>query len=286
MNPVMHITSGSHDISLVVESNMGCKSEAADTSIFVHPKPNIALAINDSCVRRLIHYQATARLRNVIKWTWNFGNGQYVSGDQHTRTYANEASFLVVVIGETNEGCKDTAMRNFRIFENHANAGADTIVAKNEPVHLNAGGGNAVQYYWSPSDGLNNASIENPVATLDSDQLYKLYAISRQGCDTYSQIFIKRYAGPELYIPNAFTPDNDGKNDALKVFPVGIRRFEYLAIYSRNGQLLFRTSDYTKGWNGNFNGKKMDSGTYVAVAQAQDYRGKSMMKKTTVQLLR
>jgi gliding motility-associated-like protein len=285
-NPVMHISSGMHNVKLVAESNMGCKSEAKDTSFFVHPKPFIELTINDSCVRRLVNYQATAQLQNVTKWLWNFGNGQYYAGDKHTRTYASEVSFPLTLIGQTNEGCKDTVFRQFRVFENHAYAGRDTIVANNEPVHLNAKGGTGVQYQWSPLTGLNNASAENPVATLDKDQLYKLYSISEQGCEAYSEIFIKRYAGPELYIPNAFTPDNDGKNDLLKVFPVGIRKFDYLAVYSRNGQLLYRTTDYSKGWNGIFNGKKLEGGTYVAVAQAQDYQGKAMMKKTTVILLR
>jgi gliding motility-associated-like protein len=286
VNPVMHVSSGMHHVKLVAESNMGCKSEAADTSFFVHPKPLIALTVNDSCVRRLVNYQATAQLQNVTKWLWNFGNGLYNSGDQHTRTYTSEVTFPLTLIGQTNEGCKDTVFRQLRIFENHANAGSDTIVAKNEPVKLFANGGNGVKYSWSPATGLDNASAENPVATLDKDQLYKLQALSDQGCEAYSEIFIKRYAGPELYIPNAFTPDNDGKNDALKVFPVGIRKFEYLAVYSRNGQLLYRTTDYSRGWNGIFNGKKMESGTYVAVVQAQDYRGKAMMKKTTVILLR
>ncbi|RYY21866.1 MAG: PKD domain-containing protein [Chitinophagaceae bacterium] len=286
MNPAMQISSGLHHLKLVAESNMGCSSEVKDTSFFVHPKPLIALTISDSCVRTLVNFKAAAQLQNVTKWLWNFGNGAYYAGDKHTRTYASEINFPLTLIGQTAEGCKDTVVRQFRIFRNHARAGNDTIVAKNEPVHLDAKGGTGINYHWSPVTGLNDASIENPVATLDKDQLYKLYSISEQGCEAYSEIFIKRYAGPELYIPNAFTPDSDGKNDFLKVFPVGIRNFGYLAIYSRNGQLLYRSSDYTKGWNGVFNGKKMDAGTYVAVAQAQDYRGKAMIKKTTVILLR
>jgi gliding motility-associated-like protein len=285
-NPVLRIGSGLHVMKLVSESNMGCKSELMDSTFFVHPKPNISLTINDSCVRRIVVYEAASQLQNVSKWLWNFGTGQYISGEKHTRTYTSPARFPVQLIGQTNEGCKDTALRDFRIFENVANAGHDTIVAKHEPVQLDAHGGGGVKYVWSPSLGLNDAALEKPVATLDKDQLYKLYSVSEQGCVTYSQIFIKRYEGPELYIPNAFTPDNDGRNDALKVFPVGIRKFDYLAVFSRNGQLVYRTTDYLKGWNGNFNGKRMEAGTYVAVAVAQDYRGKAMMKKTTVILLR
>ncbi|RYZ54441.1 MAG: gliding motility-associated C-terminal domain-containing protein, partial [Sphingobacteriales bacterium] len=210
----------------------------------------------------------------------------YPAGQKHTRTYSAPVAFPVIVVGKTDEGCKDTVTRAFRVFENTAKAGADTIVAKREPVQLDAGGGPGLKFQWSPSLGLNDPAARNPVATLEADQLYKLYSVSEQGCTSLSEIFIKRYEGPELYIPNAFTPDNDGKNDRLKVFPVGIRRFNHLSVYSRTGQLLYRTTDYLQGWDGTLSGVKLDQGTYVAVAQAEDYRGKPLMKKTTVVLIR
>jgi gliding motility-associated-like protein len=286
MNPSYQFTNGNRHVKLTAESNYGCKSVVADTLIFIHQKPNLHLAINDSCVRRLIRYDATDSRGDVTKWLWNFGTGLFAAGPSHTRTYANEAQMRLTVIGVTDHGCKDTIIRPFRIFENKSDAGTDTIVAKNEPVHLDAKGGGGVRYYWTPLTGLDNPNAERPVATLDHDQVYKLYTISKEGCDTYDQVYIKRYAGPELYIPNAFTPDNDGTNDQLKVFPVGIRKFNTLVVYTRNGQEVFRTSNYQLGWNGYFNGKKMGAGTYIAVAQAEDYRGKAIMKKTTVLLLR
>ncbi|MET0299808.1 MAG: PKD domain-containing protein [Flavitalea sp.] len=285
-NPVYHTYSGLHNARLIAESNYGCKSDPFDSSMFVHPKPNIALVVNDSCVRKDVYFDAVSRIPNVTNWYWNMGKGLFESGTRQTEKYRAETQFPVTLIGKTDQGCKDTAFRAFRIFENHSFAGRDTIVAKNEPVRLNARGGTGVHYSWTPSLGLNADNIENPIATLATDQLYKLYSISDQGCEAWSQIFIKRYEGPELYIPNAFTPNSDGKNDQLKVFPVGIRKFHFLAVYNRSGQLLFKTNDYTKGWNGYLNGTKMDAGTYVAVAEAEDYRGKTMMQKTTVILIR
>lgn len=127
---------------------------------------------------------------------------------------------------------------------------------------------------------------EDPIAVLDRDQLYTLDALTNEGCDSHSKILIKRFKGPELYIPSAFTPNGDAKNEMLKVFPVGIKAFHYFAVYNRWGELLFKTFDYNQGWDGNYKGRQMPSGSFVAIAEAVDYRGKKMMKKLLVTLIR
>ena len=68
--------------------------------------------------------------------------------------------------------------------------------------------------------------------------------------------FIKRYVGAEIYIPNAFTPNGDGKNDLLKVFPVGFKSFDYVAVFNRYGEQVFFTKDWNQGWDGRVNGNK------------------------------
>ncbi len=105
----------------------------------------------------------------------------------------------------------------------------------NQPVQLDARGEPGMQYTWTPSIGLNRTDIEKPVATYDRDQLHKLYTVSPQGCEKHSDIFIKRWAGPELFVPNAFTPDNDGVNDKLKVKPTGLQVVWLLWRYITGG---------------------------------------------------
>lgn len=286
-HPSKHFSAGVHRARLITESNYGCKSGTTDSVFTVRAKPLIQLEINDSCVFRSIRYKAVDVLNTVNAWHWDFGKGLSPGNSLITKTYSTEGYRPLTLIAQTVHGCKDTLFRPFTIYDNKAFAKRDTIAARDEPVQLFSNGGPNVQYSWSPSIGLNDAAIENPIATLDKDQAYRLDAVTDKGCDSHSQVLIKRYKGPELYIPNAFTPDGDGKNDLLKVFPVGIRTFKFLTIYNRYGQIVFRTTDYTKGWNGAYeNGKKADQGTYVAVSQAIDYKGNLMTKKTTVVLIR
>lgn len=284
-HPSTMLQPGTHDAKLAVETNFGCRS-SLDSSFTVHAKPLIQLTINDSCVFRPIRYNASDLNNSTEKWLWDMGNGFYRDAANITRSFSKEGFYPLTLIGETNKGCKDTIYRPFTIFDNDAFAGRDTVVAKGEPVQLNAHGVPGMKYLWSPSAGLNDPSIEAPIATLDRNETYTLETWTKEGCDSRSQIFIKRYAGPDIYIPNAFTPNNDRVNDLFKVVPIGIKAFNYLVIYNRWGQVVFRTTDQHKGWDGTFLGAQLPTGTFVAVSQAVDYKGQVMVRKRTVMLIR
>jgi len=286
-NPALLLTAGVHNIKLVSETNVGCKSPALDSTVTVHDKPHIQVTLSDSCVNRTITYSAGIINGDpVTTWYWNFGNGFYGGPREVFKMFDREGYNPVSLIGKTIQGCKDTLNRPFTIYQNHAFAGNDTTVAMDQPVQLNAGGGSTVNYSWSPSTGLNDSQIENPIALLNTDQLYELHSISVYGCESNSNILIKRYKGPELFIPTAFTPNGDGLNDILNVFAIGMKTFYSFDVYNRFGVCLFHTTDQFKGWNGTYKGMKTDPGNYVVVAKAQDYRGKFIVKKVNVILLR
>lgn len=89
----------------------------------------------------------------------------------------------------------------------------------------------------------------------------------------------------ETYMPNAFTPDGDGLNDlfmpALSFLPVG---YEF-SIYTRSGVLLFRTDDFSEGWNGRHNGRLMPSGVYLWSLRLTTPAGQTEVRRGTVTIL-
>lgn len=287
-NPRSMFTAGVHNAKLITESAYGCKSEPLEKSFDIWPKPIVQIGISDSCINLPVTYTATDLLGNVVSYNWYFID-MFRNGPNYTsitKTYNREGKRPFTLITYTDKGCKDTIYRPFAIYENKSFAGYDTLAAFNQPVQLDARGEPGMQYNWTPSVGLNRTDIEKPVATYDRDQLYHLYTVSPQGCEKHSQIFIKRWAGPELFVPNAFTPDNDGVNDKLKVKPTGFMSFGFFAVYNRWGQLVFRTTNFNEGWDGKLNGRDAEPGTYVYVVQAVDYHGKPLHRKGTVVLLR
>ena len=173
------------------------------------------------------------------------------------------------------------------------NAGNDTSVVLNQPLQLfvstNAIPANS-KYLWKPKTGLSNDTLINPIAILSGIPNYIKYTVkvtSPEGCFGEDEIAVRIFnTNPEIFIPTAFTPNSDGKNDVLKPILVGITKLDYFKIYNRWGQLVFETNEIGKGWNGTLNGTPQASGTFVFLAQGIDYTGKTIFKKGTVVLIR
>jgi gliding motility-associated-like protein len=285
-SPVLMLPAGMHRLQLVAESDKGCRSPVADSPIVVLSKPAINFTRDDSCAHRDIHFTALDLSGDVTQWRWNSGAGYATGGAVHSRNYTGRGNFTVALIGANVAGCRDTIIRSMRIYDVSAVAGRDTIAAIGEPLQLQAGGGPGLTYNWSPPDGLNATNIADPVSIDDRDRRYNLVASDTLGCVRQSSILVRRIAGPELYVPNAFTPNGDGRNDLLRVIAVGIRDFHYLAIYDRWGGLVFRSTDRAQGWDGNLKGQASGSGTYVWIAEGTDYTGRKLLRKGTVTIVR
>ncbi|MBK9400622.1 MAG: gliding motility-associated C-terminal domain-containing protein [Bacteroidetes bacterium] len=92
----------------------------------------------------------------------------------------------------------------------------------------------------------------------------ELIAISNDGCvDTfYNEIIVK--GETTFYIPNAFTPNNDGNNETFTGYGIGIIRADFF-IFDRWGKLVYQSNTLEKGWNGTYqnSGDECPEGTYV-----------------------
>ena len=166
---------------------------------------------------------------------------------------------------------------------------ADSTVAINQPVQLNAvdkNNSDFIDYRWSPVYGLNNPFIKDPVARLDKDMTYTVQASNKYHCTATAHISIKVFRGPDIYVPNSFTPNGDGLNDLLRPIPVGLVEFHYLKIFNRFGHLLFTITDPARGWDGRIQGVEQNSGTYVWIAEGVDYKGNLIMRKGYSTLIR
>ena len=164
-------------------------------------------------------------------------------------------------------------------------AGRDTILAIGQPLGLHAIDINQagfIQYEWLPYYGLNNPLISAPTTILDKDIIYTVTARTSLGCVATDKIKIQVYKGPDIYVPNAFTPNRDSKNDILRAIPVGIRNFKYFRIYDRWGSLVFNTANPAIGWDGRIKGTEQTTATYVWVAEGIDYTGKTIQRKGSV----
>lgn len=135
-------------------------------------------------------------------------------------------------------------------------------------------------YLWST--GSSQRSI-----TIDKPGVYILTVESKDGCsgsDTV-QIFQKDcLAG--VFIPNAFSPGKDGKNDVFRAMVYGETINFEIQVYNRYGQLVFTSKDPFKAWDGTVNGKTADAGTFVWQCRYYLKGDEPRYRKGTVVLVR
>ena len=115
---------------------------------------------------------------------------------------------------------------------------------------------------------------------------YYLTGTTTEGCIGYDTINIKVYKGPNIYVPNAFTPNDDNTNDVFKPGMPGIKQLMYFSVYNRWGQLVYQTSIQGQGWNGMRNGKAVRAEVYIWTLSAIDYNNKVWKKNGSVMIIR
>ncbi len=161
----------------------------------------------------------------------------------------------------------------------------DTSVVLGQPLQLGASG--STNYAWTPTTWLNNPSISNPISLPQNNIEYVVRVSNAAGCFDTDTILVKVFkVKPDLYVPNAFTPNGDGNNDIFRPIAIGMKSIDNFQVYNRWGQMLYSGTGNGAGWDGTFGGKGQEAATYVWYAEGVDYLNNKIKRKGTVVLIR
>jgi gliding motility-associated-like protein len=268
------LSAGEYSLKLTAISSAGCLSNSFVSGFTVEPQPVITAVIKDGCINMPVSFNAeqTDNLTSVKNWHWDFGDNNFSDAQDAQNTYSVQGNYNVQLTAEATNGCSTLLSKNLFINAVHANAGKDTLVVMNSPFQLDGSGGSS--YSWSPATGLNDPFISNPVGKLSDDLRYLLTVKTAEGCVDTASVKVTVFKGSAVYVPTAFTPNNDGLNDILKPYYVQIKTLSYFTIFNRWGQKIFSTNDLSKGWDGFSNSNEIVAGSYVWVLKAVDAIGK------------
>jgi gliding motility-associated-like protein len=271
-----------------VIANVGHCSAMDTKTIDVVPYPQVK-AFEDTT----ICYDSVAPLHATIvgsSFTWsptnsllNFNTLNPIAGPQSTTSYYITVTDTLGCPKPVSDTVTVTVIPKVNAF-----AGDDTSIVANQPLQLNASGGES--YLWTPITGMSNPNIANPVVILGPSYDSVTYTVRvsiPQGCyntDSLTVVIFK--TKPGIFIPSAFTPNGDGRNDILKPILVGIKQLDFFRVYNRWGNLLYSTTQEGQGWDGTYKGIKEPSGTYVFAAEAINYLGIKATANGTVVLIR
>jgi len=139
---------------------------------------------------------------------------------------------------------------------------------------------------WSPPAFLDNPASFAPTFKGSSDQLYTVEIKTTTGCVTVDTQSVKIVSHADIYVPGAFTPNDDERNDILRPTLMGIKELHYFKIFNRWGQLMFETRTNYEGWDGRYKGAALPTQVVVWIVEGVGVDGRIYSKKGTSTLIR
>lgn len=217
---------GSDDLEITVLVNSVLVSMTVD-SIVCHGDP----------------FEARAQGGKTYIWQpahiFSPNSGQEVTGSIQEPTE-------IKVTGFDEDGCSDTEERLVMLYPRpFFTAGRDRIVGFGDEVQIESN--SPYPLVWDNNNSLSCLNCNFPVATPLETTTFYASVRDENGCTETDSVTISIHGN--LYVPNAFTPNGDGKNDIFKAEGVDIEYFR-MEVFNRWGEMVFESNDIDRGWNG------------------------------------
>jgi gliding motility-associated-like protein len=261
---------------------LGCPTLVEPVTATVNARPSITVTPANTMICKGSSTTLTANSPgNTIQWI-NLGAGAtvIVSPLQNTTYQA---------VATNPAGCSDTANALVQInpFAVSLTANPDPVIAgTNLQLTSSANAGYTVMAWLPASLFPNQSSTTQSFNVPDTSKGFSVIAQDINGCLDTATIAITVNANlKDFFIPNSFTPNNDGKNDVFKVYGSSIREM-HMSIFNQWGQQIFETRNAQSGWDGNYNGHPQQTGVYVYLIQVVFSDNSSITRKGTVNLIR
>jgi gliding motility-associated-like protein len=272
-------------------TNGGCPgSDTVKVTVFqpidINVSPNKQICTNES-------FKLSANGASTYLWSPAQGLSTTTSANPTTTT---TSTIQYMVVGFDNNNCfKDTGYIKITVLPKPTlQLGADQTVSTGTVVSLTGAttNGPIVSWLWTPATDLSCNTCPRPMATIKKDITYTATVKNIHGCVATDDIHFHTICeGSQVYVPNAFTPDGDGKNDILMVRSKGIEVVRSFKIYSRWGELIFEQNNFppnnpTYGWDGKIKGVVGSAEVYVYVAQVTCDNVKDFIIKGNISILK
>ena len=218
--------------------------------------------------------------------TWDFGDGNTSSDLNPIHSYGAPGIYNVKLKYTNSIPClSDSLVLQLNMETFTIVASGDRTILPGQTVQLYVTGPARI-YSWTPSNSLNNPTLRNPVATPIETTNYIITARDRDNCMAMDSVLVTVLQPDDIYVPSAFTPGNDGRNDVLRPIYPAKYTLKNFSVFTRWGERIFHTSERGRGWNGKIGGIEQAAGVYVWMIRLIDDTGKTTERKGTSLLIR
>lgn len=197
---------------------------------------------------------------NSITWS-SFEQGAL--GSDNPTEYTLKGNDTLRVILQSLGDCRVEEAFQISVSVPQALATPDTsIIMMGGSITISASGG--VSYLWSPSFWLTNPFNPSPVASPEETTTFAVEVTDSVGCVASDKVIV--FVEEPAYVPNLFTPNNDGQNDFLKVYGLrDVQEFSF-RVFNQAGSLVYENINSqvmsNQGWDGRWKGQEQPIGMY------------------------
>lgn len=275
-----YTTPGLYTVQLAIETQLGCRdtlTKPALIQIVQRPLIDIGgdtvICVNSQLLHSGVFLQPDT---SIVTWEWNFPNGaSSLVQNPSAQVYTAAGTFTVTAIATNSTGCKNTTVQQILV---------NPLPVITLPAQLTIQAGfpqlipaqyspNTISWLWTPAVGLSCINCATPEASPKFNTWYQVFATDTEGCSSIGSVeVIVICANSNIFIPNTFSPNGDGSNDAFYPRGRGLDRVRSLRIFNRWGEVLFERSNFPvndapSGWDGMYKGKKAQADVYVYQAE-------------------
>ena len=283
---------GTHSISLIVTNSDGCKDTSAQIITVGIPPP--VSATGGSLICRGYYAQLSATGGLTYQWTPTISlNLPFTANPEATPTISTQYSVVITTSLIVNGlPCQFLLTTNVNVTQ----PSVIPVGANANPVIVTTGSATTLTYIgdpgaivnWLPPGSTTPGIGYTVTAYPDRPTTYTAVA-SYGACKESAQVRVDAYSAGcldgDVFVPNTFTPNGDGKNDLLFVRGLKVEEI-YFAVYNRWGELVFETNDKTKGWDGIYKARAADVGVFGWYLKVKCINGEESFKKGNVTLVR
>jgi gliding motility-associated-like protein len=272
----IYTSAGTVEVTLLVRNNI-CDDVAKKFIFIEDPKPEVAFTADTAvgCAALKVKFTNTTQHAHTYRWVWGDGTpDSYEKEPVHVFNYSGNWDVTLIATGTGGT----STLRIPVMITVHPKPIADFVVHKqtlnlpNAVFSMQNNSLNAFKYNWTLFDTFNNAietsTLRDPSFLINEEGRYsvRLVSINSFGCtDTmYKPKYLATIKEGYVYVPSAFSPNNNTKNDDFKPSLYNVRDEQYVfRIYNRWGEKVFETTDVNEAWDGTLNGNPCEQDVYV-----------------------
>lgn len=267
---------GAYTVTLIAASSAGCRdtTDAVIAAFADRPVAGFEIAEPALCAGKECLFTDKSTLPGDVAnatWQWTFGDGTTATGASPVKLYKQAGAYTVSMYVTSSEGClSDTASNQVQVYPVPiVDAGPDLITEPGRSIQLKGSVSSATaDVAWTPAAYLSGATLLQPMASPPETQRFYITATGEFGCSSTDSMLLKVFK--ELKIPNAFTPNGDGRNDTWNIPGLEDYHNATVQIFNRWGQIVYRSTGYSNPWNGTMNGNKLPTGAYYYIIQPKE----------------